>query len=73
VTDGATPEVRRDAAGIALGGLRTPPVDVLSGAPGASTDVICLLLGSTRQSPRRRWRFGARRRNWPMSPPGQGC
>jgi hypothetical protein len=49
--DQATPQVRRDADGIALGGLRTPPVDVpvdvLSGVPGPSRDVICILLGST--------------------------
>jgi len=41
----------RDADGIAQGGIRTPPVDVpvdvLSGAPGPSGGVICLLLGST--------------------------
>jgi hypothetical protein len=51
LTDGATPELRRDADGIALGGLRTPPVDVpveaLSGLPGPSPDLICILLGST--------------------------
>ena len=43
---------RRDADGIALGGVRTPQVDVpvaaLSGEPGPSGGVICLLLGSTR-------------------------
>jgi hypothetical protein len=44
--------VQRDADGIVLGGIRTPPVDVpvdvLSGvvAPGAST--ICVLSGSTK-------------------------
>lgn len=53
---GSTPEAsRRDADGIALGGIRTPPVDVpvdvLSGAPGPSPDVICLLLGSTTPLP----------------------
>jgi hypothetical protein len=46
----AKPKVVRDADGIALGGIRTPPVDVpvdvLSGEPG-STVAICLLLGST--------------------------
>jgi hypothetical protein len=40
----------RDADGIALGGVRTPPVDVpvdaLSGVP-VSSSIICLLLGST--------------------------
>jgi hypothetical protein len=49
--DAGTPVVRRDGDGIALGGIRTPPVDVpvdvLSGTPGPKTDVICLLLGST--------------------------
>ncbi|THJ75776.1 alpha/beta hydrolase domain-containing protein [Candidatus Frankia alpina] len=48
---GATPQVRRDADGIALGGIRTPPVDVpvatLSGVPGPKSSTICLLLGST--------------------------
>lgn len=43
--------VDRDSDGIALGGIRTPPVDVpvdvLSGAPGPKTDLLCLLLGST--------------------------
>ncbi len=47
---GAT-EIVRDGDGIALGGIRTPPVDVpvdvLSGAPGPSMELICLLLGST--------------------------
>lgn len=46
--------VERDADGIALGGLRTPPVDVpvrvLSGEPGGE-DVACLLFGSTRPMP----------------------
>jgi hypothetical protein len=52
VTEGDAPEVRRDPDGIALGGVRTPPVDVptrvLSGLKGPSDTVICLLLGSTR-------------------------
>jgi hypothetical protein len=51
VTPGATPEIVRDADGIALGGIRTPPIDVpvatLSGAPGPNPSRICLLLGST--------------------------
>jgi hypothetical protein len=55
LTDGATPEVRRNSDGIALGGIRTPPVDVpvaaLSGSPGPSTDILCLLLGSTTPLP----------------------
>jgi hypothetical protein len=53
VTPGATPQVQRNADGIALGGIRTPPVDVpvaaLSGAtPGPNPSTICLLLGSTK-------------------------
>jgi hypothetical protein len=44
------PVVQRDADAIALGGIRTPPVDVpvgaLSGAPGPNPSAICLLLGS---------------------------
>jgi hypothetical protein len=52
VQAGATPTVRRNADGIALGGIRTPPVDVpvavLSGAPGPVSSTICLLLGSTK-------------------------
>jgi hypothetical protein len=51
--DGGAPVIERDEDGIALGGIRTAPVDVpveaLSGAPGPSSDVICLLLGSARQ------------------------
>ncbi len=51
VTPGTTPQVVRDTNGIALGGIRTPPVDVpvatLSGAPGPNPSTICLLLGST--------------------------
>jgi Alpha/beta hydrolase domain len=51
VTSGASPQIRRNADGIALGGIRTPPVDVpvagLSGAPGPNPSTICLLLGST--------------------------
>ncbi len=45
------PQIQRNADGIALGGIRTPPVDVpvaaLSGAPGPNPSAICLLLGST--------------------------
>ncbi len=51
VTPGSTPQVRRDSDGIAIGGIRTPPVDVpvatLSGVPGPNPSTICLLLGST--------------------------
>jgi len=46
------PDVRRDADGIALGGVRTPPVDVpvevLSGVAGPNPSTICLLSGSTK-------------------------
>jgi hypothetical protein len=49
---GGEPEIQRDADGIALGGLRTPPVDVpvaaLSGLADPGASVICLLLGSTK-------------------------
>ncbi len=55
VAPGATPQIRRDADGIALGGIRTPPVDVpvavLSGAAGPDPSTICLLLGSTKPLP----------------------
>ena len=50
--------MQRDADGIALGGVRTPPVDVpvrvLSGVKGPSNEVICLLLGSTTPLPAER-------------------
>lgn len=46
-----TPKISRDTDGIALGGIRTPPVDVpvevLSGVAGPNPDVLCILLGST--------------------------
>ena len=46
---------RRDADGIALGGVRTPLVDVptatLSGEPRAADSMLCLLLGSTEPLP----------------------
>ncbi len=49
LTEGDT-AVSRDEDGLALGGVRTPPVDVptraLSGEPGPNTDIICILLGS---------------------------
>ncbi len=58
VTDGPTPVVTRDADGIAVGGIRTPPVDVpvdaLSGEPGPSDDLMCLLMGSTTPLPEER-------------------
>jgi alpha/beta hydrolase family protein len=51
VTAGTPPQIVRDADGIALGGIRTPPVDVpvaaLTGTPGPKPSAICLLLGST--------------------------
>jgi hypothetical protein len=44
-------KVARDALGIALGGIRTPPVDVpvvvLSGDAAAGGSIICMLFGST--------------------------
>jgi hypothetical protein len=52
VAAGPPPQIRRDADGIARGGIRTPPVDVpvaaLTGVPGPKASTICLLLGSTR-------------------------
>jgi hypothetical protein len=55
VIPGAAPKVNRNADAIALGGIRTPPVDVpvaaLSGAPGPKPSTICLLLGSTKPLP----------------------
>jgi hypothetical protein len=51
VAPGPPPQIQRNADGIALGGIRTPPVDVpvaaLSGSPGPNPSTICLLLGST--------------------------
>jgi hypothetical protein len=51
VAPGPRPQIVRNADAIALGGIRTPPVDVpvatLSGQPGPNPSVICLLLGST--------------------------
>lgn len=50
-TSGSPAAIVRDADGIALGGIRTPPVDVpsqvLSGVPGPNPDLFCILLGST--------------------------
>lgn len=58
VTDEENPEIRRDADGIAQGGVRTPPVDVpvdlLSGKPGPNPDLLCILLGSTTPLPAER-------------------
>ena len=48
----------RDVDNLALGGLRTPPVDEptrqLSGAPYRDDELICLLFGSTRPMTKRR-------------------
>ncbi|MDQ1480455.1 MAG: hypothetical protein QOI44_1316 [Actinomycetota bacterium] len=55
MTPGSKPSLRRDADGIALGGIRTPPVDVpvavLSGIPGPNPALLCILLGSTKPLP----------------------
>lgn len=52
------PSMVRDDLGIARGGVRTPlvdaPVEVLSGDPGPTSSVICLLLGSTSPIPQDR-------------------
>lgn len=54
-TEGEPAEIARDADGIALGGIRTPPVDVPldvhSGEPGPNPSLLCLLLGSTTPLP----------------------
>ena len=51
VTSGPSPQVVRDADGIAKGGVRTPPVDipvdVLSSTPGPIPSPVCGLFGST--------------------------
>lgn len=67
VTKDKPPAIERDADGIAVGGVRTPPVDdvpsvVLSGAPGPSPDLLCILLGSTRSCQRAASPGGTRRR-----------
>ena len=47
--------LNKDVDGIALGGIRTPPidvpVDVLSGTAGPTPSLLCLLLGSTTPLP----------------------
>ncbi|MCU1352250.1 MAG: putative signal peptide-containing protein [Acidimicrobiales bacterium] len=52
VTSGAAPAIRRTADGLAIGGIRTPQVDVpvaaLTGVAGPNPSVLCLLLGSTK-------------------------
>ena len=51
LTNDEPPTISRNGDGIALAGIRTPPVDVpveaLSGAAGPNSEVICLLLGSS--------------------------
>ncbi|HEX5094577.1 MAG TPA: alpha/beta hydrolase domain-containing protein, partial [Acidimicrobiia bacterium] len=55
VTEGDDPAIRRNADGIALGGVRTPPVDVpievFSGESGPGGEAICILSGSTTPLP----------------------
>jgi hypothetical protein len=55
ITEGASPAYQRDADGIILGGIRTPPVDVpvatLSSETYPNPSIICLLLGSTKPLP----------------------
>lgn len=61
-----TPALRRDVDGIALGGVRTPQVDVplatLSGDPRGSASLMCMLFGSTTPLPPERMleRYGTR-------------
>lgn len=51
VSGDAQPVIERDGDGNALGGIRTPPVDVpvatLSGEPGPSAALACILFGTT--------------------------
>ena len=55
LTSDTPPKTVRDSDGIAVGAIRTPPVDVpvdvLSGLPGPNPDLICILLGSTTPLP----------------------
>ncbi|MCU1455794.1 MAG: putative signal peptide-containing protein [Acidimicrobiales bacterium] len=52
VTTGAQPAIGRTPDGLAVGGIRTPQVDVpvaaLTGVAGPNPSVLCLLLGSTK-------------------------
>jgi Alpha/beta hydrolase domain len=52
VTSDAEPQLRRDADGIVLGGVRTPlvdvPVDALSGVTAPDGPTVCILSGSTK-------------------------
>ena len=55
-TTSTTPvAIARDSDGIAIGGVRTPqvdvPIQVLSGEPGPNPSLLCILLGSTRPLP----------------------
>lgn len=58
LTAGTEPAIARDVDGIALGGVRTPPVDVpanvLSSRTGPDPSLFCLLLGSTLPLPAER-------------------
>ena len=51
LTTDASPAIVRNADGIAVGGIRTPPVDVpvatLSGEPGPDAALACILFGTT--------------------------
>jgi hypothetical protein len=51
VVEGDEPGIQRDRDGIAVGGIRPPPVGVpvrvLSSEPGPSREPICLILGSS--------------------------
>ena len=51
LTADASPAIVRNADGIAVGGIRTPPVDVpvatLSGEPGPDAALACILFGTT--------------------------
>ena len=55
ITTASPAAIARDADGIAIGGIRTPqvevPIAVLSGEPGANGSLLCILLGSTRPLP----------------------
>lgn len=55
MTADGEPSVRRDTDRIAVGGVRTPPVEipvaVLSGEAGPTSSAICQLAGSNRPLP----------------------
>ena len=55
VEGGAQPALTRDDLGIAVGGVRTPvvdvPVEVLSGEPAEGADIMCILFGTTQPIP----------------------